>query len=360
MDLLSYIVVGIFSLFGLILLYITYLTKKKGEKGAFLNNLINSLVLLISISINLVIINLFHITNINLIIYPFDILILGFILLFLPFFYLLIHREKKRISLRKPDTRKNDLLPPKELPLKYEIYRKLTHLIVLGIIFFYFTLGFLVQNLFNYLFQLLPDFFSDLFFSIYNSIDDKMIFTQYLVVCLVGISLIGFFTAEFIRILKPEVYPLKPVNKILREKERHMRFGPHISMGIGCFSIIIIYGVIQPIGPLIICTSMTMAIFGDMTANLFGRTFGHKKIRNTNKTYAGLIAGIIVAFFSGIIVLLLLNGLSILNLLSIFLLPSIGALLIGLLDFLDLEIDDNLTYNFIISTVLFFISFIII
>ncbi|MFX1495268.1 MAG: phosphatidate cytidylyltransferase [Promethearchaeota archaeon] len=187
-----------------------------------------------------------------------------------------------------------------------------------------------------------------------------MIFTQYLVVCLVAISLIGLFTAEFIRILKPELYPLKLINKILREKERHMRFGPQISMGIGCFSIIIIYGLIQPIGPLIICTSMTMAIFGDMTANLFGRTFGHKKIRNSNKTYAGLIAGIIVAFFSGIIVLLLLNGLLILNLLSIFLLPLIGALLIGLLDFLDLEIDDNLTYNFIISSVLFFFSFIFI
>ena len=196
-------------------------------------------------------------------------------------------------------------------------------------------------------------------FIFYNDLPN-MIFTQYLVVCLVGISLIGFFTAELIRILKPELYPLKSVNRILREKERHMRFGPHISMGVGCFSIIIIYGVIQPIGPLIICTSMTMAIFGDMTANLFGRAFGHKKIRNTNKTYAGLIAGIVVAFFSGIIVLLLLNGLSILNLLSIFLLPLIGALIIGLLDFLDLKIDDNLTYNFIISTVLFFSSFIFI
>jgi CDP-diglyceride synthetase len=359
LDLLSYIIVGIFSLYGLILLYITYLTKKKGEKGAFLNNLINSLVLLISISINLVIINIPHITQIDFIIFPFDILILGFVLLFFPFFYLLIHREKKRIILRKASPKKNNLTPPKVLPLKYEIYRKLTHLVVLGIIFFYFTLGYFVQNLFVYLFKLLPPFFSDLFFSIYNNIDN-MIFTQYLVVCLVGISLIGLFTAEFIRILKPEAYPLKSINKILREKERHMRFGPQISMGIGCFSIIIIYGLIQPRGPLIICTSMTMAIFGDMAANLFGRTFGHNKIRNTNKTYEGLIAGIIIAFFSGIIVLFLLNELFVLNLLTILLLPLIGALIIGFLDFLDLEIDDNLTYNFIISTVLFFFSFIII
>ncbi|MFX0033246.1 MAG: phosphatidate cytidylyltransferase [Candidatus Hodarchaeota archaeon] len=248
----------------------------------------------------------------------------------------------------------------KALPLKYEIYRKLTHLIVLGIIFFYFTLGFLVQNLFVYLFEILPEFLSELFFSVYYNIDDQMIFTQYLVVCLVGISLIGFFTAEFVRILKPTFYPLKPVNKILREKERHMRLGPHISMGIGCFSIIIIYGLIQPIGPLIICTSMTMAIFGDMTSNLFGRTYGRNKIRNTNKTYEGLIAGAIVAFISGIIVLSLLNGLYFLRIQNILFLSLIGALIVGILDYLDLEVDDNLTYNFVISSVLFFFSFTII
>lgn len=360
MDLLSYLIVGVFYLYGSILLYITYLTKKKGEKGAYYNNLVNSLILIMAISINLIIINLLQVTTLDFLIFPFDLLLLSFIGVFLPFFYIFIRREKRRSRIVKLKMNQDEDNSFKKLPLKYEIYRKLTHLVVLGIIFFYFTLGFLVQHLFVYLFELLPSFLSDLFFSVYNNIANQMIFTQYLVVCLVGISLIGFFTAEIIRILKPDYYPLKPIYKILREKERHMRFGPHISMGIGCFSIIVIYGLIQPIGPLIICTSMSMAIFGDMTANLFGRTFGRKKIRNTTKTYEGLIAGIITAFISGIIVLVLLNGLYYLNLQGILLLPFIGALIVGILDYLDLEVDDNLTYNFVISSILFFCALLII
>jgi dolichol kinase len=186
-----------------------------------------------------------------------------------------------------------------------------------------------------------------------------MIFTQYLVVFLVGISLIGFFTAEYTRILKPELYPLKPVNKILREKELGMRIGPHISMGIGCFSIIILYGLFQPLGPIVICSSMTMAIFGDIAANLIGRTLGKRHIRNSKKTYEGLVAGIVVSFISGLISLIFLNSFFSISLLYLILSPIIGSLILGLIDYLDLEIDDNLTNNFFLSTILFFISLII-
>jgi len=135
-----------------------------------------------------------------------------------------------------------------------------------------------------------------------------------------------------------------------------MRLGPHISMGIGCFSIIILYGMFQPIGPLVICTSMTMSIFSDMTANLVGKKFGRKKIRNTKKTYEGLFAGMSVAYVSGVITLLLLSQIYMIKPISLILIPLVGAIIIGLLDFLDLEVDDNLSYNFIVSTVLFFIS----
>jgi len=183
-----------------------------------------------------------------------------------------------------------------------------------------------------------------------------MIFTQYLVVFLVGVSLLGMLSADFIRILRPDLYPLKPVNRILRKKERHMRLGPHVSMGIGCFSIIILYGMFQPIGPLVICTSMTMSIFADMTANLVGKKFGCRKIRNTKKTYEGLFAGMSVAYVSGVITLLLLSQVYMLKPMSLILVPLVGAIIIGLLDFLDLEVDDNLSYNFIVSTVLFFMS----
>lgn len=281
-----------------------------------------------------------------------------FIIFFLPLFYYSIYREKRIVKrdLKEKPWKEDFSLFSEVLPFKYELYRKLTHLVVLGIVFFYFTLGFLVQNIFVYVLEFSPNIISEIFFSLYNIEANKMIFTQYLVVFLVGVSLLGMLSADFIRILRPDLYPLKPVNRILRKKERHMRLGPHISMGIGCFSIIILYGMFQPIGPLVICTSMTMSIFADMTANLVGKKFGRKKIRNTQKTYEGLFAGMIVAYFSGAITLLLLSQVYMLKPISLILIPLVGAIIIGLLDFLDLEVDDNLSYNFIVSTVLFFIS----
>lgn len=357
MNVLSLIIVSILYSYGLILLYISYLSKKVKERGAYINNIFNALIFLVSITLNLVIVNFSNFSNIDFIVFPFNVFMLIFILIFLPLFYLSVYREKRIMNLRVKCTPIDDLNSSKELPLKYELYRKLTHLIVLSIIFFYFTLGFLVQNFFLTILGYFPEIISNLFLSIYNIEGDKMIFTQYLVVFLVGISLIGFLTADFTRILKPNLYPLKPINKILRKKELGLRLGPHISMTIGCFSIIILYGLFQPIGPIVICTSMTMAIFGDITANLIGRTMGKKKIRDTNKTYEGLIAGTIMAFISGIICLIFLNELYSISLLYLIISPAIGCLIFGLLDYLNLEIDDNLTNNFFLATILFFISY---
>jgi len=360
LNILSLIIVIILYIYGINLLYISYLAKRNEERGAYINNIFNSIIFLMSITLNLIIVNILNVSNINFIIFPFDFFMLMFIILFLPLFYISIYREKKAIKLRANYNIETYYTKSKELPLKYELYRKLTHLVVLSIIFFYFTIGFWVQNFFLNILDYFPNIISDLFLSIYNIEGDKMIFTQYLVVCLVGISLIGFFTAEFIRILKPEVYPLKPVNKILREKELGLRVGPHISMAIGCFSIIILYGLFQPIGPIVICSSMTMAIFGDITANLFGRTLGKRIIKNSKKTYEGLIAGIIMAFVSGYICLLFLNEFYTISPLYLIISPCVGALIFGLIDYLNLEIDDNLTNNFFLSTILFFVSFFII
>ncbi len=323
MNIFSIIIICSFYFYGLILLYITYLARRNREKSAFINNLTNSLVLIISITINLILINYLNLSNKEFILFPFNILMISFIVLFFPLFYLFISREKHKIKKREKKSNKIGLQSFTELPLKYDIYRKITHLVVLGIVFIYFIFGFLNHNL---------------------------------VVFLVGISLIGLLTAEIVRILKPEIYPLKPINQLLREKELHMRVGPHISLSIGCFSVIIIYGLIQPSGPIIICSSMVMSIFGDIASNLIGRTIGSKQIRNTKKTYEGLLAGIIVAFFSGITILFFLKDFYKFNISVLFLIPFIGAMLIGILDYLDLEIDDNLSYNFCLSTVLFFIS----
>jgi len=321
----------------------------KGDKGSFINNAANSIVLIISITINLVLIHIINPFSTQFVAFPFDLLMLCFILLYLPLYTLLVLKEKRKVR-REKESLKEIRPRTKDLPLKYDIYRKLTHLVVLGIIFFYFTLGFLIQNFFVYIIEILPDYFITMF----DLGDDLMVFTQYLVIFLVGASLIGLLTAEFTRVLIPKYYPLKVVNQILKKKELHMRLGPHISMGIGCFSIILLYGLIQPVGPIIICSSMVMAIFGDTASNLIGRLIGKKQIRNTNKTYEGLFAGIIVAFITGFIVLLLLKNFYLPKNLGLFFIPFLGAVIIGLIDYFDLEIDDNLSYIFILSTVLFF------
>ena len=349
MNITSVIIICFLYFYGLILLYITYLTKKKGDKGAFINNAANSIVLIISITIYLALIHIINPLSAEFVAFPFDLLMLCFILLYLQLYTLLVLKEKRKVSRGKGSS--EEIRPrTKDLPLKYDIYRKLTHLVVLGIIFFYFTLGFLIQNFFVYIIDILPDFVITLF----DLGDDLMVFTQYLVIFLVGASLIGLLTADFTRILIPKYYPLKVVNRILKEKELHMRLGPHISMSIGCFSIILLFGLIQPIGPIIICSSMVMAVFGDASSNLIGRLIGKKKIRSTNKTYEGLFAGIIVPFITGLIVLLLLKNFYFPKNLGLFFIPFLGAVIIGLIDYFDLEIDDNLSYIFILSTVLFF------
>jgi len=356
LNILSLVTVCIFYFYSGILFYIAILSRRKRETNAFINNLSNSIVLMLSITISLILTVILKLSTTDFIVFPFDTFIIFFIIGYFPILYYFIHREKRRIKGQDDSWKRYYIVYSQQLPLKYDIYRKLTHLVVLAIIFFYFTLGFLVQNVFIYILNLLPPIISDLFFSLYNLEGNKMIFTQYLVIFLVGISLIGLISVDLIRIIRPDYYPLKPVNLILREKEIQTRIGPHISMGVGCFSIIILYGIIQPIGPLVICTSMTISIFGDMASNLFGRVFGHRTIRKTNKTYEGLIAGMISGFVSGFICLVLLNGIYNLSYFGLLILSSVGAVIIGVLDFLNLEIDDNLSYNVILTPILFFLS----
>ncbi|MFX1457754.1 MAG: hypothetical protein ACFFDB_20490 [Promethearchaeota archaeon] len=294
----------------------------KGEKEAFINNIANSIAFTFSISAYIIIKIFIEPTNNVVLAFPFDIIMICFIVIYIPFFIMLMFIEKKKIRKEKILRSKFIQLPP-NLPLKYDIYRKMTHLVVLGIIFLYF----------------IPN-----------------VFAQDLVVFLVGVSLIGLLTADISRILLPEFYPLKPINQILKKKELHMRLGPHISMSIGCFSIILLFGLIKPIGPIIISTTMAMAILGDMASNLVGRAIGKNKIRNTNKTYEGLFAGIITAFLSGFLVLKVLGYVYKLENFGVILIPVFGSIVIGTIDYFDLEIDDNLSYNIFTSVVLFFIS----
>ncbi|MHA1758691.1 MAG: phosphatidate cytidylyltransferase [Promethearchaeota archaeon] len=350
MHVISLMVLCLFYVLSFILFYISFYSKRNKEKQAFINNIVVSGVFFLSLSINILIRTTIQESQDNFILFPFNIAILLFTGIFLLFFYLFIKREKKLIE--KSLNKKEFISSNYQLPFKYDIYRKLTHLVVLAIVFFYFTLGLLIQILIIDILKLIPELVSDTFSS-YTIHNINMLFTQNLVMFLVGISVIGLITADAVRILKPEYYPLKPVNRILREKELHLRLGPQISMAVGCFSIIIVFGLFQPYGPYIICLSMTMAIFSDMAANIIGRSLGKRKIRNTSKTWEGLFAGISAAFISGLIANYFLNQFYQINIITSIILSFLGASIIGFLDYLDLEIDDNLLFNVIPTIILF-------
>ena len=148
MNITSVIIICFLYFYCLILLYITYLTKMKGDKGSFINNAANSIVLIISITINLVLIHIINPFSTQFVPFPFDLLMLCFILLYLPLYTLLVLKEKRKVR-REKESLKEIRHRTKDLPLKYDIYRKLTHLVVLGIIFFYFTLGFFNSKFFR-------------------------------------------------------------------------------------------------------------------------------------------------------------------------------------------------------------------
>ncbi len=157
----------ILYIYGLISLFIALLAKKKNEKGAFINNLVNSLILIISITINLITINFLHFSNIDFIVFPFDILTIIFIIFFLPLFYYSICREKRIVKkdLKEKPWKEDFSLFSEELPFKYELYRKLTHLVVLGIVFFLFHFRFYSSKYIYICFRIFPRYhFRDLLF----------------------------------------------------------------------------------------------------------------------------------------------------------------------------------------------------
>ena len=161
----------------------------------------NTIVFVISITITLILIHWINPLQSQFIAFPFDILFLGFIILYLPIFFILVIKEKRKIQ-NGERTFEDYKTLKSEITLKYDIYGKITHFIIIGIIFSYFTLGFLIQNFFIYLLDLLPNFF----FNMFDTGDDIMNFTQNFVVYLVGISLIGLLTADFSRILMPKYF----------------------------------------------------------------------------------------------------------------------------------------------------------
>jgi len=333
---------------------LSFISYKYDEMIAFINNIITSSTLLFAIisSILRSIIN----PNINpILIYPFDFFTIIFMFPFFLAFHLLIYRERKRM---KKDTNnltelRVDAEGLRVLPLKYEIYRKLTHLIVICICFFYFIFGVFTKFLLDNFISILPDFIKNFFSGANLIILNNVDFTQYLVVFLTSISLMGLLTADYVRIIAPEDYPLKSINRLLRQRELKTRIGPHITMAVGTISIVLIFGPLSNIGPLIVSLSILMSSVGDSSANLIGITIGCHKIREGKKSYEGLIGGILFSFLSGIFFLIFQFFPNFISPQKILLISLTVALIIGIIDYLDLPIDDNLSFLITSSIIIY-------
>lgn len=330
---------------------LTYGSLKKKENDAFLNNFLISLTFLIAI-----IMAITPLVDNPILLYPFDLYVIFFTVPFFFIFYILVKLERRRVARNgtrlKNHEEEEQLL--KELPLKYEIYRKVTHLVVIGICFVYFTFSVLVKFIVDGIIRLFPDFLKELLYGEIILNLSSVEFAQYLVVFLTSISLIGLLTADYVRIVYPEDNPFKSVNKILRQKELKTRIGPHISMAVGNISIILIFGPLLK-GPLIVSLAITMSIIGDSAANLIGINLGRHKIRGGNKSYEGLIAGIAFSYLSGLLFLVTSSFLfqNLIHLQSIIILPIIVSISLGIIDYLDLPVDDNLTFLLISSIIIY-------
>ncbi len=335
---------------------LAFLSYKFDEMSAFINNIITTSTLLFAIIASMLrpIIN----PNVNpILIYPFDFFAISFMFPFFLVFHLLIYRERKRM--KKGTNNLTELRVDAEglrvLPLKYEIYRKLAHLIVICICFLYFIFGVFTKFLLDNFISILPDFIKNFFSGenlIFLNIAD---FTQYLAVFLTSISLMGLLTADYVRIIAPEDYPLKSINRLLRQRELKTRIGPHITMAVGTISIILIFGPLSNTGPLIVSLSIFISSVGDSSANLIGITLGRHKIRGGKKSYEGLIGGILFSFLSGILFLFLIFQFfpNLISPQKILFISLTVALIIGIIDYLDLPIDDNLSFLIISSIIIY-------
>ena len=98
MNIFSLLIVSFLYVYALLLFYTSLLSKEKGRKRAFINNMANTIVFVISITITLILIHWINPLQSQFIAFPFDLLFLGFINLYLPLFFILVIKEKRKIK----------------------------------------------------------------------------------------------------------------------------------------------------------------------------------------------------------------------------------------------------------------------
>ncbi|GAB4310592.1 MAG: hypothetical protein Kow0069_10860 [Promethearchaeota archaeon] len=270
--------VGALLFYGVLMGLTTKKAKDEGDVAAFRNNFACTLVL-----VGGLLFAKFVGTFQPILAYPLDVVVLMFLGIFVPAFAAWAYWESKNPHYDQYSR------PPEGLTMRYEVYRKTTHFVVVGVFLLYFYFGPYFMAKFNEAMALTPQFWGISNFGV-----PPRAFGQYFVVFWVSISFFGLTTADLVRILRPNAYPLKKVNRILRNDELKDKLGPHIAMSIGVLATVLTIG---PYAPKVACAAISIGIFGDAAANLVGKKIGRHSIRES-KTWEGLLGGAVVSFVS--------------------------------------------------------------
>jgi dolichol kinase len=269
--------------------------------------------------------------------YPLDILTLAWYILFLAFFFVLCVREKRRYT-GPPFEVKDEA----DLSIKYELIRKTTHAVIFLVVVCYMVIGPLFMFVVNLLLEAIgqPSLVSDVAY-----------WGQYTVAFFTIIAFLGLSTSEIVRVYFYQAYPLKSVKKIFRQKEIGAALGSHIALTVGCLSVILIFG---PTEPQIVMASISISAIADGAASVVGKRFGSHQYRTVfskkRKTLEGMLTETIVSLVLSFLFLIYRFGA------YSFLLAFVAAMVIDFIDYLSLQVSDNLINPIASALVLFLVA----
>lgn len=215
-----------------------------------------------------------------------------------------------------------------DLNLKYEIIRKTTHAVIVAIVACYVAIGPAFIALANVILVTLGA----------SPLDAPLAYHgQYTVTFFTMIAFLGLATSEIVRVFFYRAYPLKGVKAIFRRKEVGAALGSHISLAVGCLSVILIFGYRAQE---IVMASIAISAIGDGAASIVGKRFGAHKYKTAfskkKKTLEGLITATLVSFVLSFIFLIYRYGI------FSFSIAFVAVGVIALIDWLSPRVSDNL------------------
>jgi len=250
--------------------------------------------------------------------YPLGFYVLTFIPVVIVFIGLYTIRERRR---KEDSTKKAE---QKIHPLDLEVSRKAFHITIIGILVCYLFLGELASNSFFGYLQTGWDIWHITEYLGVPAAYAGRAFSLFMIV--VVFSLLVF--TDFVRVFKPEYYPVKMISNVYREKEKKA-LGPHIHLAIGVLFAVIFFT------PPIAMAVIAMTALGDAAATIVGVNIGKHKINSkSKKTWEGCIGGVVVSFATGFLcMIVLVNEINPTTITASLVLCGIGVLIFFLIDY---------------------------